>query len=116
VVLAVTTLPVYTKHVIYSGESTTLRPVKANNERYQNAFSKFYTYSCIYEHATGKLYLLSKAFSYHHRNNNNNNNNNNLQSAELQLYSIGELSPLMPGSRDVSSNLKLRANDASDIS
>ena len=74
-VLAVTTLPLYTKHVIYSGESTTLRPVKANTERYQNAFSKFYTSFCIYEHATAKLYLLSKPFSYQHRNNNNNNNN-----------------------------------------
>jgi hypothetical protein len=101
---------VYTKHVIYSGESTTLRPVKANTETYQNTFSKFYFSAYIYENVQAKFYLLSKYLSYHHRNNNNNNNNNKLQSPELQLYSIGG------ASSDVSSDLKHRANDARDNS
>jgi hypothetical protein len=121
-VLAVTTILVYTKHEMYSGESTALGPVKANTERYQNTFPKFRFSSWIYEHETAKVYLLSKYLSYHqcssssssNNNNNNNNNNNKLQSAELQLYSIGGLIPLIPGSSDVSSDLKHRANDARD--
>jgi len=90
-VLAVTTIPMYTKHIINSGESTTLRPVKANNERYHNTFSKFYTSSCMYEHATAKLCLLSKPFSYYRDDDDDdddNDNNNNLQSAELRTASV----------------------------